>query len=130
MVYIYPAVFTPEKDGGYSVFFPDVPGAITQGETINEAITMAQDALCLVLYDKEVNGEKVHRPTPINEVKRKKNEFTTLIKCDTDFYRRYYANKSVKKTLSIPEWLNHEAMAQGLNFSAILQEGLKKHLKL
>ena len=64
------------------------------------------------------------------EVEKKTDEFVSLIRCDTEFYRRFYKSKAVKKTLSIPEWLNEEAAKAGLNFSQVLQEGLKERLGL
>ena len=51
MKHVYPAVFRPENEGGFCVFFPDIERGATQGETIPECIDMAQDFLCLALYD-------------------------------------------------------------------------------
>lgn len=130
MKYVYPAIFTYEDEGAFSVRFPDIEGCNTFGESIDEAIVMAEDACCLMLYELESEGSAAPDPTPINKVKKGKDEFVTLIRCDTEFYKRFYKSKAVKKTLSIPEWLNEAATAAGLNFSQILQEGLKAHLNL
>ena len=130
MKYIYPAVFTPEEKGLYSVRFPDLDGCNTFGSSIDDAISMAEDASCLMLYDMEVEGRTIPVPTPVNDVKKESDEFVSLIRCDTEFYRRFYKSKAVKKTLSIPEWLNDAATEAGLNFSQILQEGLKDRLNL
>lgn len=127
--YVYPAIFTPE-DGGFSVYFPDVKNCFTQGNTLAEAIDNAQDALCAMLYEYEENNEEIKNASDITAVKveNSNGEFISLISCDTMDYRRFYENKAVKKTLSIPSWLNALAEKEGLNFSQILQKGLKEQL--
>ena len=96
MKYVYPAIFYAANEGGYYVEFPDVEGALTQGETLFEAMEMAEDALCGMLVSWE-NGEemtnKITKPTPIEKVKAEPDEFSkaafvTLIKADTDAYRQ------------------------------------------
>lgn len=128
--YVYPAVFTPEEEGGYSISFPDVPNCFTGAETLEEALEMAQDALCLTMYDREQNGNDIPIASKIAQVKTDGNEFVTLISCDTLVYRRFYDNKAVKKTLSIPSWLNDMAERAGVNFSGVLQEALKQQLHI
>lgn len=127
--YVYPAIFTKE-DKGYSVRFPDVEGCYTQGETITEAMDMAKDALNLMLYGFEEDGVAINPPSDINSICTEANEFTTLISCDTMEYRRFYDNKAVKKTLTIPNWLNTVAEKANVNFSATLQEALISKLHL
>lgn len=130
MKYIYPAVFT--KDGDfYIVKFPDIEGCYTQGETLSEAVEMAEDALCLMLYDYEEEGKKIPEPSDIKKIKVSENEsFVSLVSCDTLEYRKFYDNKAVKKTLTIPSWLNTMSEKEGINFSAVLQNALKKELHI
>lgn len=130
MKYIYPAVFT--KDGDfYIVKFPDIEGCYTQGETLSEAVEMAEDALCLMLYDYEEDGKKIPEPSDIKKIKVSENEsFVSLISCDTLEYRKFYDNKAVKKTLTIPSWLNTMSEKEGINFSSVLQNALKKELHI
>ncbi|MCH5352981.1 MAG: type II toxin-antitoxin system HicB family antitoxin [Acutalibacter sp.] len=128
--YVFPAIFTPEENGAYSVRFPDVPGCYTSGESLPEAIEMAEDALCLLLYDMEESGEALPIPSDISTVSKDSQEFVTLIACDTLEYRKLYDNKAVKKTLSIPAWLNTMAEKQGVNFSQVLQTGLKQAIHI
>lgn len=130
MKYIYPAVFT--KDGDfYIVKFPDIEGCYTQGETLSEAVEMAEDALCLMLYDYEEEGKKIPEPSDIKKIKVSENEsFVSLISCDTLEYRKFYDNKAVKKTLTIPSWLNTMSEKEGINFSSVLQNALKKELHI
>lgn len=127
--YIYPAIFTPE-DGGYNVNFPDFESCYTEGNTLEEAMEMADDVLCLTLYDMEETGEKIPAPSSIKDIQTNENEFVSLIHCDTVEYRKYFDNKAVKKTLTIPNWLNTIAERKGVNFSLILQNALKRELNI
>lgn len=124
--YVYPAIFTPEKEGGYSIAFPDVEGCFTQGKDMADGIEMAADALCLMLYDMEEREEAIPAASDIKTVKCEADEIVTLIACDTLEYRMFYDNKADKKTLTVPHWLNVMAERKGANFSAILQSGLKE----
>lgn len=126
--YAFPAIFTLEENGVYSIDFPDVDGCYTQGDDMTDGIAMAQDALCLMLYDMEERGVEIPAPSDIKSVKCGDNEFVTLISCDTMDYRIYFDNKAVKKTLTIPHWLNVMAERKGINFSAALQNALKEQL--
>lgn len=127
--YAYPAVFTAENNS-YSVSFPDVEGCLTFGETIPEAIEMAEDALCLMLYDLEEEDSEIPKPSDAKELKVESNEFVTMIACDTVEYRKFYDNKAVKKTLTVPNWMNTLAEKAGINFSQVLQEALTQKLGL
>ncbi len=122
--YAYPAVFTKEKEGGYSICFRDLEGCYTCGDSIEEGLEMAEDVLALALYGYETNGKKIPEPSLLSEIALAPNEFVSYVKCDTMEYRKMYNSKAVKKTLTIPEWLNEEAMAAGINFSQVLQEAL------
>ena len=124
--YVYPAVFHEAEEGGYWVEFPDLPCA-TEGEDIADTLDAAKDALALLLYSYEVDGITCPPPSDLNSLQTD-DGFVSYVSCDTMEYRRFYNNKAVKKTVSIPEWLNVEAMAKGINFSKVLQEGLKAAL--
>ena len=127
--YVYPAIFTPEKTG-FSVRFPDIEGCFTSGETLEEAMSMAQDALCLMLYDMEESQDVIPAASDVRSLAFEEGEFVSLVACDTLEYRRYYNNKAVKKTLSIPAWLNTMAEREDINFSSVLQKALKEELHL
>lgn len=120
----YPAVFTPEDDGGYSVAFPDLDGCFTQGETIEDAYKMAFDALGLAIDFLESEKRTIPSPSTPYEIKLNENEFVVIIEFDMLEYQKKHNSKSVKKTLTIPQWLNEEAMAKNINFSQVLQEAL------
>jgi predicted RNase H-like HicB family nuclease len=127
--YAYPAIFTPEKDGGFSVDFPDLEGCHTCGDNLADAIIMSEDVLALILYGYEHDGKQIPKPSDTSKLHLEAGEFINFISCDTLAYRKRYGNKSVKKTLTIPEWLNESATAMGINFSQVLQEALIQKLE-
>ena len=126
--YVYPAIFTKEDNGQYSVHFPDIENCYTGGNDMADALDMAEDVLCLMLYDMEKEGKAIPVPSDSKKIKPDSNSVVSLVRCDTDFYKRFYENKSVKKTLTIPMWLNERAERANINFSGVLQEALKVQL--
>lgn len=125
--YVYPAIIE-KAENGYNVSFPDVSGCYTCGEDLADAIAMAEDALALCLYDLEERKEEVNLPTELQDISCNENEIVTLIYCDTLEYQKMYNKAAVKKTLSIPGWLNYAAEKAGVNFSQVLQDALKMTL--
>jgi len=128
MKYVYPAIFTEEVNGLYSVNFPDLEGCYTGGQDFPDALDMAKDVLCFCLYDLENEKAKIPAPSKLKDIKAGQNEFIQLVACDTEFYRKFYKGQAVKKTLTIPLYLNEMAEKDGVNFSAVLQEALKVRL--
>lgn len=124
----YPAIFTPEQGGGYSVRFPDVDGCFTEGDSLADAIFMAEDALSLMLYEYESEGIQFPKPTNPKEWKTDPEEIISFVGADLLKYRKKFNKKAVKKTLTIPEWMNEEAVKAGINFSQLLQEALEQKL--
>ena len=128
--YAYPAIFTPEDEGGFSIRFPDLEDCYNCGDDIVDGLIMAEDVLALVLYGYEKDGRDIPLPSKETDIPLKNGEFVNYVACDTLEYRKIYSNKAVKKTLTIPEWLNEAATAMGLNFSQILQEALMSKIQL
>lgn len=128
--YIYPAIFTPEEGEKYSICFPDLSGCYTCGDNLADGMEMAQDALALMLTHLEDEKREIPAPSAINSLSVENNAFVTYISCDTTVYRRLMNNAAVKKTLSIPSWLNDSAIAAGINFSQVLQDALMQQLHL
>ena len=123
----YPAVFHVAEDtGGYWVEFPDLPGCLTNGATIEKAYEMSKEALGLYLdCEGDLYERTLSKPSDIQDVQRNfSNEIVMLVEFDSLKYAQMYKTKAVKKTLSIPEWLNDEATKLGINFSQVLQEAL------
>jgi len=132
MKYVYPAVFTPE-DGKMLVSAPDLSGCHTFGDDLAQAIEMAQDAVEMWLVQAERDGWEIPLPSTLQAAHATDDNpqsFTSYIYADTDTWRRQFDNRAVKKTLTIPAWLNYEAEKQNAPFSRILQDGLKDYLQL
>lgn len=127
--YIYPAVFTPEENG-YFINFPDFESCYTQGKDLADGISMAEDVLALMLTHFEDERRAIPDASQINGLVLENDSFATYVSCDTATYRRLMNNSAVKKTLSIPSWLNDSATAAGLNFSQVLQDALKQQLNI
>lgn len=127
--YVYPAVFTPETNG-YSINFPDFESCYTSAETLEDGMVMANDVLCVTLYNMEENGKVIPAASGAKDISAEGDAFVTLIACDTVEYRKLFDNRAVKKTLTIPAWLNTLAEREGVNFSMVLQNALKIHLHI
>ena len=128
--YTYPAIFENEDDGGFSIYFPDVEGCYTQAEDIAEGIENAGDALCLMMYELEKQGKPIPKSSNLKDIKGSENDIVTLIACDTKYYKNYYEGKSVKINATIPLWLKEAGEKRHVNFSQILQNGVKEYLQI
>jgi predicted RNase H-like HicB family nuclease len=124
---VYPVILRPAKEGGYDVYLPDFDKN-TQGDDLGEALYMAQDAIEMMGVYWQDEGKDIPAPSDISAVRIKNGEIKTLVPADFDAYRRKTETRVIKKTLSLPSWLNVEAEAAGINFSATLQEALKDRL--
>lgn len=127
--YIYPAIFSFDNDG-ISVEFPDLPGCLTCGDTEDEAIRMAKDALGLHLYGMERDNDEIPIPSSISELNTESNQAVILVEVWMPIVRDEIENRAIKKTLTLPKWLNDIAEKNQVNFSHVLQSALKDHLGL
>lgn len=127
--YIYPAILT-YTESGISVEFPDLPGCLPCADTSEEAAKNAKEALGLHLWGMEKDGDTIPAPSDIAKLRYGSGEIALLVEAFMPPIRNRLNNKYVKKTLSIPQWLNAEAERAGVNFSQILQQGLKEYLHL
>ncbi|MDR3119814.1 MAG: type II toxin-antitoxin system HicB family antitoxin [Clostridiales bacterium] len=120
---VYPAVFTAESAeiGGFSVTFPDLPGCVTQGDTLSEAVAMAQEALGLYLAALQEDSASVPNPSNPLSIHTRERDFLSLVEVDPE---RYSRKKYVRKNLTIPVWIADAAERKRINFSAVLQEAL------
>jgi len=119
---VYAAIFHPEEEGGYFVSFPDLEGCYTEGEDLADAIAMATEVLGLYVSILMDDNIPFNHPTPIEELDPE-DGFLTYISSDPGPSRRN--SKPVKKTLTIPSWLNKEAEKAGINFSKTLRKALE-----
>lgn len=127
--YVYPAIFD-YADDGISIEFPDLPGCFSCADTDEEALLMAEDVLGLYMENVEAEGEDIPEPSNLKDISVEDNQKTVLISVWMPIVRKAINNKSVKKTLTIPQWLDMMAREQDLNFSYVLQEALKKELNM
>lgn len=128
MVAIYPAVFT-KLDDGYMVYIPDLE-CNTQGDDLAEAFAMGRDVIGMMCMDMEDEGKTLPTPTDPAAIKTEAGEFISMLDVDVDAYRRAHNQRSVRRNVSLPCWLNERADQAGLNVSAILQTALKQALGL
>lgn len=131
MKLLYPACFYPDEEG-YVVTVPDLPGCVTQGDTLEEAVEMAIDAASGWVLDEIENGEKPPKASRPEEVNPNEypDGFVNLLLLDMDSYAEKYGAKAVRKNCTIPAWLNAAAEKAGINFSQVLQEALADKLHL
>jgi len=124
MKYTYPAIFYPETDGRYSVAVPDFPLA-TFGDDLADAMYMAADAIAGRILIALEDGEPLPGQSDIKAMKPEREDgFVSLIYVDTDELKINHDDKPVKKTLTIPSWLNQAAERKNINFSSTLKEAL------
>lgn len=124
MLFVYPAVFHKE-DGAYWVEFPDLEGCQSFGDDVSETVANAQEALAAYIMTLLEDGTPLPKAAPIESVASPSDGFVSLVSCDISAYKD---TRAVKKTLTIPAWLNDRAAAMGINFSQVLQEALLKRI--
>lgn len=125
----YPAVFHKAEEGGFWVSFPDIPECLTQGDDMQQAYEMATEALGLSLTTMEEAREEIPKASTPENIDVE-DGFLVVMEFDMAEYRRKHCSRAVKKTLSIPEWLNEAAMRQNINFSQVLQEALMQKVNM
>ena len=122
MEYVFPTVFHANEDGSYTITFPDLPGCISEGKSLGNALHMAQSALkqwIKYLLDKNI---EIPSATPIHSLITESGEFPSLI------YVEIKEERAVKRTVSIPKWMDEKAIESGLSLSHVLQDALNERL--
>lgn len=120
--YVYPAVFHPNEDGSFSIVFPDLPGCISEGKSLGNAMYMAQAALTQwieYLIDKK---QSIPSASDFRGVSVAPGEFTNLIRADVR------DSRAVRRTVSIPKWMDDKVAESDLSLSRVLQDALKERL--
>ena len=126
-LYFFPAIFHFDEDGTWAEF-PDLPGCVTCGDNTDHVYEMAMEALGLYLTNDDELASNIPEPSDTKDIKCPEGCKIVIIPFDYLEYKKKYCCKAVKKTLSIPEWLNDEAMKAGVNFSQVLKEALIQKL--
>lgn len=141
MISMYPAIFYHEKNGHYSVVFPDLNHLATCGDTMQEATEMAVDCLAGYLYSEKKDGNEIPQPTPLDKIDIHCEDdedddysdgdlFVSMISVNVEEYAKTHFEKSVRKSLTIPKWLNDMAISRKVNFSMVLQKALMKEMNI
>lgn len=127
--YAFPAILE-SGERNYSVYFPDLPGCVSSGDTIQEAIKEAKEALSLHLWGMEQDEDDIPTPSDFSVLQNEIENNDIICYIDVNMFgiRAEMNNKPVKKTLTIPYYLNELAEKQRINFSQLLQSALKKRL--
>lgn len=120
--YVYPALFHPNDDGSFTVTYPGLPGCISEGKNLGNAIYMAQRALSQWLEYQIETGSAISPATPMQQVHAEGSEFVNLIRADVK------DGRAVKRTVSIPRWMDDQAAEKGLSLSRVLQDALRERL--
>lgn len=124
----YPALFHKSEKGGFWVSFPDFPECFTDGESVSLAYEMAFDALGLCITGRMADKEDLPEASSPESITLEPDSFIVLVEFDLAAYNKKHNSKAVKKTLTIPGWLDEEAVAKNINFSQVLQEALIERL--
>lgn len=122
--YVYPALFHPNSDGSFTILFPDLPGCISEGKSLANAVYMAQDALTQWIDYLTDKKKSIPSPSDSRELQTEGDEFITLIRAELK------EGRAVKRTVSLPQWLDEQASTAGLSLSRILQDALKERLNV
>ena len=120
--YVYPAVFHPNDDGSFTITYPYLPGCISEGKSLGNAMYMAQSALTQwigYLADKQ---QAIPPASDLKVVETAPDEFASLIRTETK------DGRAVKRTVSIPKWMDDQVSEAGLSLSRVLQDALKERL--
>lgn len=120
--YVYPAIFHPNEDGTFTITYPDLPGCISEGKSLGNAMYMAQSSLTQwieYLIDKK---QPIPAPSQLRDIVTSQNEFVNLIRADVK------DGRAVKRTVSIPKWMDDQVAESGLSLSRVLQDALKERL--
>ena len=124
----YPIIIEPNDDF-FVVFVPDF-NINTQGTSIADSMEMARDAIGMCGCYMQDNNQSIPAPSNIEDVKAEKGTIVTMVDVNFQEYRKKQDLRAVRKNLTIPSWLNEEAESAGLNFSAVLQNALKRELHI
>ena len=127
-MYVYPVVFSPNDEGGYCVYAPDFKGCVTEADNLADGIVKIRDGLCGMLYIMERDRQAIPEPSNISNVVHEANEIVTLVDASLAEYRRRVGSKAVRRTISIPEWMDKLAVDANISLSQVTQDALREKL--
>ena len=124
MKLLYPAIFTPAEEGGYTVEFPDLPGCFTEGDNLIEAIEMAVDAGSGWILGEIEEGNKYPEASDISNIEIPLDSIANLVILDMDSYAEKYGSRAVRRNITIPAWLDTYVQKNNLSLSRVVQDNL------
>ena len=136
MLHAYPGCFFQKKDGTYCVVFPDLGNISAFGDDFDSTLASAVDVLAKHIFNAKLNDDELPPPSDMHMLKPSYDEmlytraFINVVSVDAEEYAKTHFERAVKKTLTIPQWLNESAVAQNVNFSKVLQNALINELNL
>lgn len=122
--YVYPALFHPNEDGSFTITYPDLPGCISEGKSLGNAMYMAQSALTQWMEYLTEKKQEIPNASALKDIKTAPGEFANLIRADVK------DGRAVKRTVSIPKWMDDKVVEAGLSLSRVLQDALKEKLNV
>jgi predicted RNase H-like HicB family nuclease len=122
MEYVYPAVFLANGDGSYTVTYPDLPGCISEGKSLANAMYMAQSALAQWAEYHADKKTDMPKASAVQDIQTKPGEFASLVRAEVK------GGSAVRRTVSIPKWMDKKAIESGLSLSRVLQDALSEKL--
>lgn len=120
--YVFAATFHPNDDGSFTILFPDIPGCISEGKSLENALFMAQDALKTWIEYSLEHKKALPPATPLDGIKLEDGDFVNLIRTEVR------DEGAVRRTVSIPRWMDEAASSASLSLSRVLQDALKEKL--
>ncbi|MDE7313467.1 MAG: type II toxin-antitoxin system HicB family antitoxin [Eubacterium sp.] len=120
--YVYPAIFHPNEDGSFTINYPDLPGCISEGKSLGNAMYMAQSALTQWLEYLTDKKQEIPPASNLKDFDTAPGEFVNFIRAEMK------DGRAVKRTVSIPKWMDDKVTESGLSLSRVLQDALKERL--
>ncbi|MCM1046070.1 MAG: type II toxin-antitoxin system HicB family antitoxin [Candidatus Gastranaerophilales bacterium] len=122
--YVYPAIFHSNEDGSFSIAYPDLPGCISEGKSLGNAMYMAQSALTQWIEYLTDKKQIIPQASDLKSIQTSTGEFVNLVRADIK------DGRAVKRTVSIPKWMDDKVVEAGLSLSRVLQDALKERLNV
>lgn len=129
MKLIYPAIFYPFENGnGYTVEVPDLPGCLSEGDSLADAILMGTDAASGWVLDELEDGKSIPEASAVSDLTVEDGGIVNLLVLDMDAYSEKYGNKAVRKNITIPAYMDTYAETHGLSLSRVMQEAISGYM--
>lgn len=122
--YVYPAIFHANKDGSFTITYPDLPGCISEGKSLGNAMYMAQSALSQWMEYLMDKGQNIPLASNLSDIRTAPEEFVNFIRAEVK------DNHAVRRTVSIPKWMDDEVTESGISLSRVLQEALRERFSI